>query len=118
MASSRFERLSDLDRMLGDLEQRLSRLSRTAARASAAAPDTAGRIGDTIASALGVMAERFRGRASTLGHDVSEFSDDALRAGNQALRKLTREVEHRPLVLLAVAAGVGLLAAGLFARRG
>ena len=40
------------------------------ARASAAAPDTAGRIGDTIASALGVMAERFRGRASTLGHDA------------------------------------------------
>ena len=118
MASSRFERLSDLDRMLGDLEQRLSRLSRTAARASAVAPDTAGRIGDTIAAALGVMAERFRGRASTLGHDVAEFSDDALRSGNQALRKLTREVEHRPLVLLAVAAGVGLLAAGLFARRG
>ena len=61
MASSRFERLSDLDRMLGDLEQRLSRLSRIASRASAAAPDTAGRIGDTIASALGLMAERFRG---------------------------------------------------------
>ena len=48
----------------------------------------------------------------------SEFSDDALRAGNEALRKLTREVEHRPLVLLAIAAGVGLLAAGLLARRG
>ena len=117
MASSRFERLSDLDRMLADLEQRLSRLSRTAARASAAAPNTAGRIGDTIASALGMMAERFRGRASTLGHDVSELSDDALRAGNNALRKLTRDVDHRPLVLLAVAAGVGLLAAGLLARR-
>jgi ElaB/YqjD/DUF883 family membrane-anchored ribosome-binding protein len=117
MASSRFERLSDLDRMLGDLEQRLSRLSRVAARASTA-PDTASRIGDTIASALGLMAERFRGRASTLGHDVSEFSDDALRAGNQALRKLAHDVDHRPLVLLAVAAGVGLLAAGLIARRG
>jgi ElaB/YqjD/DUF883 family membrane-anchored ribosome-binding protein len=65
-----------------------------------------------------MMAERFRGRVSTLGHDVSEFGDDALRAGNAALRKLTREVDHRPLVLLAVAAGVGLLAAGLLARRG
>ena len=117
MASSRFERLSDLDRMLADIEQRLSRLSRTAARASAAAPDTAGRIGDTIASALGMMAERFRGRANTLGHDFSELSDDALRAGNIALRRLARDVEHRPLVLLAVAAGVGLLAAGLLARR-
>jgi ElaB/YqjD/DUF883 family membrane-anchored ribosome-binding protein len=117
MASSRFERLSDLDRMLGELEQRLSRLSRVASRASASAPDTAGRIGDTIASALAIMAERFRGRASTLGHDVSEFSDDALRAGNAALRKLTRDVDHRPLVLVAVAAGVGLLAAGLLMRR-
>lgn len=117
MASSRFERLSDLDRLLNDVEQRLARLSRVASRASSEAPQTAGRISDTIASALGVMAERFHGRASTLGHDMSEFSDDALNAGNQALRKLTREVEHRPLVLLAVAAGVGLLAAGLFVRR-
>ena len=113
--ASRFERLSDLDRMLADLEQRLSRLGRVVSR-TAATPDT-GRAGDAIASALALMAERFRGRASTLGHDVSEFSEDALRAGNQALRKLTHEVDHRPLVLIAVAAGIGLLAAGLFVRR-
>ena len=43
---------------------------------------------------------------------------DALKIGNDALRTLTREVEQRPLVTLAVAFGVGMIAAGLVVRRG
>ena len=38
-------------------------------------------------------------------------------ANRKALRRLTREVERRPLVTLAVAVGVGALAVGLLARR-
>ena len=96
--------------MLADIEQRLSRLSRTAWRASAAAPDPASRVGDTIASALGMMARALsRAREYAWPRCFGSWSDDALRAGNNVLRRLTREVEHRPLVLLAVAAGVGLL---------
>jgi hypothetical protein len=64
------------------------------------------------------VADRFRGRARSFGGDVSQMSDEALRFGNDALRKLTREVDHRPLLILAVAVGVGALAAGLLARRG
>jgi hypothetical protein len=40
-----------------------------------------------------------------------------LRFGNEAVRKLTREAEQRPLVTLAVAVGVGALIVGLLARR-
>ena len=51
------------------------------------------------------------------GHGASDLSDDALEFGGQAIRKLEHEVTSRPLVMLAVAFGVGALAAGIFARR-
>jgi ElaB/YqjD/DUF883 family membrane-anchored ribosome-binding protein len=123
MAMSRIDRISDLERMVDRLEERLAQLNRAAARASAAAPDTATRMGDAIAGALGEIAERFRGRARSVSRSVSntDFShlgEEALQYGNDALRKLAKEVERKPLVLLAVAVGVGVLAAGLLARRG
>jgi len=64
------------------------------------------------------MADRVRGRSRHLGAEVSQFGDDALRFGNDAVRKLTREAEQRPLVTLAVAVGVGALIVGLLVRRG
>jgi ElaB/YqjD/DUF883 family membrane-anchored ribosome-binding protein len=117
MTSSSADRIADLERLVDNLEQRLTRLNRTAARASAAAPDVAGRVGDAVAAALGEIAERFGGRARALRGEVSHMSEDALAYGSDALRKLARNVERKPLVALAVAVGVGLLAAGLFARR-
>jgi ElaB/YqjD/DUF883 family membrane-anchored ribosome-binding protein len=115
--SSPLERVSDLERLLHDLEQRLARLRRTAARSPRAAPAAFDRFGETVTAALGDVAGRLRGRADAAGSEVAQLGDDALRLGNDALRKLTREVEHRPLLMLAIAAGVGALAAGLFARR-
>jgi hypothetical protein len=56
-------------------------------------------------------------RARTRHVDIAQISDDALRLGNKALRKLTHEVEHRPLVTLAIAAGIGALAFALLTRR-
>jgi hypothetical protein len=43
------------------------------------------------------------------------MSDEAAKFGNDALRRLSNEVEHRPLVTLAVAVGVGILV-GLASR--
>ncbi|HMF26015.1 MAG TPA: hypothetical protein VKG24_28370, partial [Pseudolabrys sp.] len=40
---------------------------------------------------------------------------EAAKLGNDALRRLSNEVEHRPLVTLAVAVGVGILV-GLASR--
>ena len=115
MSAARSERIADLERLVHDLEQRLTLVSR---RLAADAPRAVDRVGEAVASALGEIADRFRGRARSAGKDAVAFSDEALEFGNDALRKLTREIEQRPLVVLAVALAVGALAAGLFARRG
>lgn len=41
--------------------------------------------------------------------DATKIGAAAAKVGNEALRRLSREVQHRPLVTLAVAAGVGIL---------
>jgi ElaB/YqjD/DUF883 family membrane-anchored ribosome-binding protein len=122
--SSPASSVADLERLLHQVEDRLDRLGRRAARTSAAAPRAVDRVGDSVAAALSDIADRFRGGARTARNEASQFGDDALRygndalkAGNDALRTLTKEVEQRPLVTLAVAFGVGMIAAGLLARR-
>lgn len=111
------ERVADLERLLHDLEMRLARLRRTATRNTREAPGAFDRLGETLTTALSEITGRMRGRADSVGSEAAQLGDDALRLGNDALRKLTREVEHRPLLMLAIAAGVGALAAGFLARR-
>jgi hypothetical protein len=69
------------------------------------------------AAALTKVADRFRGRAHAVGGQAAELGDEALKAAHRALRKLSREVEQPPLVILAIAVAVGALAAGIVARR-
>jgi len=57
---------------------------------------------------LSSIADRFHAGAHSM-------SDDAAKLGNDALRRLSNEVEHRPLITLAVAVGVGILV-GLASR--
>jgi hypothetical protein len=109
-------RAAELDALLQSLEQRLSRLTRTV-RASRTIPAAVDRGGDTFLAALNDVAERFRGRARAVGDDAAHLSDEAWQFGNDAVRKLTREVEQRPLLTLAIAVGVGALAAGILTRR-
>ena len=127
--SLRSDRISELEGLLRNAEASLARLNRAAARTST--PAVVDRIGDMMAAALGEIAERFRGgsraasreasafgrEASAFGREASALGDDALKLGNDALRRVAHEIEQRPLVTLAVAVGVGVIAAGLFARR-
>lgn len=118
--SSRAGSVADIESLLTELENRLarvSRLARPAARPASAGPRIADRAGDMIATALSEFADRLRGRPRFAGNEASQRGDDALRLGNEALRKLTHEVERRPLMMLAVAVGVGAVAAGLLTRR-
>ena len=69
------------------------------------------------------VAERFRGGASSFGDEAAKirseatkFGNEAAKLGNDAMRRLANEVEHRPLVTLAVAIGVGVLI-GLASQR-
>jgi len=118
---SSYERMSsemaDMGRRMRSLEGRLERTGNSAAsRASSAFSRTADGVGDTLATAFGHLAEQFRNGSRLTGDDAQRFARDAAKMGNDALRRLSREVEHRPLVLLAVAAGVGFLV-GMAGRR-
>jgi len=78
-------------------------------------------MSETIASALNDIADRFSSRTRGISKDAGRTSEqwtaDAMQFGDDALRKVAREVEQRPLLTLAIAVGVGALAAGLLARR-
>src|SRR5262252_8562977 len=96
----------EIERRLRSLEQQLERVGD---RTSASTAEVVERVGAAIAPVLNDIADRFRGGAHSMG-------DEAAKLGNDALRRLSNEVEHRPLVTLAVAVGVGLLV-GLASQR-
>jgi ElaB/YqjD/DUF883 family membrane-anchored ribosome-binding protein len=107
---------------LGEINHRLraleTTLERVGGRASASAGRAADRLSETVAAALGSIAERFRD--GSLRDDAARYGSEAAKIGNKlgnvALRRLSDEVEHRPLVTLAVAVGVGILV-GLASHR-
>src|SRR5262245_9408859 len=95
----------EIETRLRSLEQQLERVGD---RTSASTAEVVERVGAAIAPVLSNIADRSRGGANAL-------SDEAAKLGNEALRRLSNEVEHRPLVTLAVAVGVGILV-GLASR--
>ena len=95
----------EIETRLRALEQQLERVSD---RTSASTAEVVERVGAAITPVLSNIADRFRGGAHSM-------SDEAAKLGNDALRRLSNEVEHRPLVTLAVAVGVGILV-GLASR--
>jgi ElaB/YqjD/DUF883 family membrane-anchored ribosome-binding protein len=104
---------------VGEIERRLRSIEQRLERAGAAAPpqaQTADHVGETIASALSSIADRFRGGANSMSDEAAKLGSGAAKLGNDALRRLSKEVEHRPLVTLAVAVSVGILV-GLAIRR-
>jgi len=112
-------RAADVTQLLDDLEGRLSRLSKMLPGVAPAAK--ADRMSETIASALNDIADRFSSRARVVSKDAGRIGErwtaDAMHLGDETLRRVAREVEQRPLVTLAIAVGIGALAAGLLARR-
>lgn len=95
---------------MSDLEKRLRRLSGTARREASGA---SGEVSDFVSDALSGIMKRVRESASDVGKSVA---DEASHFGSDALKKMTDEVEHRPLLMLGIAAGIGFLA-GLANRR-
>jgi len=97
--------IREIERRLRSLEQQLERVG---GGTSASTAEVAERAGAAIAPVLSSIADQFRGGTHSM-------SDEAAKLGNDALRRLSNEVEHRPLVTLAVAVGVGILV-GLASR--
>jgi ElaB/YqjD/DUF883 family membrane-anchored ribosome-binding protein len=109
--SSRYSRAISSE--VGEIERRLRILERSieklGARASSNARDTADGLGEAVASALSSWVERFRQSASSLGDESAALGKDAARYGTAALNQISNETEHRPLIAVAVALGVGIL---------
>jgi hypothetical protein len=101
------------------LENELERIGRTAGRHASAGISAAGyHVGDAIASAVTEIVDRFRSGRRLAGDETA--AKFGAKFGNDALHRMASEVERRPLVILAVAVGVGILigiAGGMAGRR-
>lgn len=101
--SAAADEIAAIEDLMRDLEKRLRRLSGTARREASGAT---GDVGDFVSEALDRIMNRVKDSASGATQSVAE---EATRFGTDAFKKLTGEVENRPLVMLAVAAGLGFL---------
>ena len=99
---------------LGAVEKELEKIGRIAGRrTSVAAAGAAEQIGDAISTILGDMTDRFRQGRQMAGDQAGRLGGQALDLGakysNDALRRITDEIEDRPLVTIGVALGIGIL---------
>ena len=106
--------VSELERRLRSLERRLDRAG---VRVSTGASDAADRVGEIISAALSGVTDRFRGGPHLTSEEAAKLGGEAAKLGRDALRRLSREVEHRPLILLAVAVGLGIVVGVASQRR-
>jgi ElaB/YqjD/DUF883 family membrane-anchored ribosome-binding protein len=109
-AKSNAEEIAAIEDLLGDLEKRLRRLSSVTKREVSGASEE---VSDFVSDALAGIMERVRESAENIGETVS---DQASRVGANTVKKITDEVEQRPLVMLSIAAGLGFLV-GMANRR-
>jgi ElaB/YqjD/DUF883 family membrane-anchored ribosome-binding protein len=108
--SAAAEEIAAIEDLMGDLEKRLRRLSGSARR------ETSGASSD-VRDFVGEALERIMNRARESASDATfSVADEATRIGIDAFKKVTDEAEHRPLMMLAIAAGIGFFA-GLANRR-
>lgn len=103
----------EIAQLMQDLETRVGRLNtltkRTAANAANGAAHAASDASDFVSDTLNDTLERLKNGANGVGDEAAKF-------GNEALKRIEDEVEQRPLLTLAIAAGIGFLA-GVAGRR-
>lgn len=96
----------EIGQLMADIEARLGRLNSLARRS---AKDAASGASEFVSETVSDAADRVRNGAGAV-------SDEASRLGGDAIRRIEEEVGHRPLLTLAIAAGIGFLA-GMAGRR-
>lgn len=101
--ASTAEEIAAIQELMADLEKRLHRLSGATKREFSGA---SGEINDFVNDALAGIMERVREGAHSVSQSVS---DKATHLGSDAFKKITDEVEQRPLTMLAIATAIGFL---------
>lgn len=108
--SAAAEEIAAIEDLMSDLEKRLRRLSGSARRETAgASTDVRDFVGDALERIMNHARDSASGAKFSLGEEATPIGIDAF-------KKVTEEVEHRPLIMLAIAGGIGFLA-GLADRR-
>ena len=107
----------EIGQLMRDLETRVGRLNeltrRTAQHAANGASDF---VSDTLSDATERLREGATEATERVRNGASAVSDEASRLGRDALNRLEVEIGQRPLLTLAIAAGIGFLA-GVAGRR-
>lgn len=93
------EEIAAIQDLMSDLERRLHRLNGTTKRELSGAYSD---VNEFVNDALAGIMDRVRDGA----HSVT---DKAAHLGGDAFKKITDEVEQRPLAMLGIAAGIGFL---------
>jgi hypothetical protein len=121
-------RLKDFDPRLGAIVDHLRAIEKelrsfgksSGRRASVEAAAAGDRIAETIGPILSDIAERFRDGRHAARDQASALGNQALKAGTKvgsdAVDRIAGQAKQRPLVMLAVAIGIGILI-GAAARR-
>jgi ElaB/YqjD/DUF883 family membrane-anchored ribosome-binding protein len=103
--------VNDIVTLLRDLEPILTRL---ASYVSANAREVRGAIPDRVSETWSDVSDRLR---STVGYRARDMGEEAARMGKGVWHRIEDEVVHRPLVALAIAAGIGFVIGALNHRR-
>lgn len=100
------EMRSELRQLISDIENRMARINVLTKRGAGHAVDG---VNDLVFGAVSGVTDRVRKTARAL-------SDDAARFGTEAVRDVASQIDKRPLLTLAIAAGIGF-AIGLTRRQ-
>ena len=96
----------EIGQLMHDIEARVGRLQALAKRSAKDAADDASEF---VSDAVSDAANRMRNGASSM-------TDEAARLSGDAIKRIEDEIGQRPLLTLAIAAGIGFLA-GMAGRR-
>lgn len=90
---------NEVGTLVSDLEDRLHRLNTLTKRGAGHAVDG---VNDLVSGAVSGLTDHVR-------HGARSMTDDAAKFGDQALRRVSKEIDRRPLMTLAIAVGIGVL---------
>jgi ElaB/YqjD/DUF883 family membrane-anchored ribosome-binding protein len=100
---------AEVDDMIASLEERIGRINALTKQGAGHAADGVNELVlNAISGLTGQVADRAKGNARSM-------SDEVARMGTHALKRVVREIDQRPLLTVAIAAGIGFLVA--MARR-
>lgn len=90
--------------MIASLDERITRLNKLTKQGASHAAESAN---DIVLDAISGLTGRATAQAQA---GVASASDEVAKFGTQAVNRFVREIDKRPLLTLAIAAGIGFIA--------